>query len=111
MGNDGGSIPKRRELVKEAARLPTVAELKATALESLSHAWATDPVSSEPLDLENAVSDWRGRLYNYETILKGLIPSGELADGGGDDGDDAAADNGEVTFVSTGIRSLRDVVR
>ncbi len=105
MGNDGGSIPKRRELVKEAARLPTVSELKATALESLSHAWTTDPVTSGPLDLESVVSDWRGRLYNYETVLKGLIPEGE-ADAPGD-----APGSCEVTFASTNIKSLRDWVK
>lgn len=102
MGNDGGSIPKRRELVKEAARAPTVSELKATALESLSHAWTRDPLSSEPLDLDNIASDWRGRLYNYESVLKGLMPN--------DDGEDKANGN-DMTFFSTGIKSLRDIVR
>lgn len=107
MGNDGGSIPKRRELVKEAARAPTVAELKATALESLSHAWTHDPLSSDALDMENTASDWRGRLYNYESVLKGLIPSGD------EDAEDAAdAANGhDMTFAQTGIKSLRDIVR
>ncbi|UKZ76197.1 hypothetical protein TrVFT333_003894 [Trichoderma virens FT-333] len=52
MGNDGGSIPKRRELVKNAARAPTISELKATALESLAHAWAHCALSDAPLDLE-----------------------------------------------------------
>jgi len=109
MGNDGGSIPKRRELVKEAARNPTLSELKATALESLSHAWSHDPLTSELLDLENIVSDWRGRLYNYESILKALLPN--------DDDSEAAtlaSPNGESTelrFSSTGIKSLRDVVK
>lgn len=102
MGNDGGSIPKRRELVKEAARAPTISELKATALESLSHAWTRDPLSSESLDLDNIASDWRGRLYNYESVLKGLMPS--------DDGEDKANGN-DMTFSSTGIKSLRDIVR
>jgi len=106
MGNDGGSIPKRRELVKEAARAQTVSELKATALESLSHAWTQDPLSSEPLDLENVTSDWRGRLYNYESILKGLVPS---HDGG--DADEELANGHDMTFASTGIKSLRDIVR
>lgn len=106
MGNDGGSIPKRRELVKEAARAPTIAELKATALESLSHAWTRDPLSSEALDMENTASDWRGRLYNYESVLKGLVPSGD------DDADDAEQANGhDMTFAQTGIKSLRDIVR
>jgi len=108
MGNDGGSIPTRRELVKEAARAPTVSELKATALENLSHAWTHDPLTLEPLDMENVVSDWRGRLYNYESILKGLVP-------GGVDKDDAAApSNGEspgLSFAAAGIKSLRDVVK
>ncbi|KAL2265937.1 hypothetical protein VTJ83DRAFT_5289 [Remersonia thermophila] len=120
MGNDGGSIPTRRELVKEAARTPTVSELKATAFENLSHAWSHDPLSLDPLDMDNVVSDWRGRLYNYESVLKGLMPSGG---GGGDDDDDNNKDgdatapalvNGEspeLTFASTGIRSLRDVVK
>ncbi|KAL2264480.1 hypothetical protein VTK26DRAFT_45 [Humicola hyalothermophila] len=109
MGNDGGSIPTRRELVKSAARTPTVSELKATALENLNHAWTHDPLTSEPLEMENVVSDWRGRLYNYESILKGLMPR--------DEADDTAApalvngESAELTFASTGIRSLRDVVK
>ncbi|KAF3761263.1 hypothetical protein M406DRAFT_333340 [Cryphonectria parasitica EP155] len=105
MGNDGGSIPKRRELVKEAARNPTVSELKATALESLSHAWTHDPLSSESLDMENTVSDWRGRLYNYESILKGLMPSDVDADA------EDKANGNDMTFSQTGVKSLRDIVR
>ncbi|KAH8899907.1 hypothetical protein GQ53DRAFT_740913 [Thozetella sp. PMI_491] len=105
MGNDGGSIPTRRELVKSAARNPTVSELKATALESLSHSWAHDPLNSEPLDMENLVSDWQGRLYNYETILKALMPSDEA-----DEGADTPGAH-ELTFSATGIKSLRDVVK
>ena len=96
MGNDGGSIPKRHELVKNASRAPTVSELKATALESLTHAWAHCALNGAPLDLDAVVSDWRGRLYNYEAILNGLMPS-----------DDPA----EVTPASLGIASLRDVAK
>ncbi|KAL7797399.1 DUF602 domain-containing protein [Trichoderma ceciliae] len=96
MGNDGGSIPKRRELVKNAARAPTISELKATALESLAHAWAHCALSGAPLDLDAVVSDWRGRLYSYEAILKGLMPSD---------------DPNEVTPAAVGIRSLRDVAK
>ncbi|KAK4223724.1 replication termination factor 2 [Podospora fimiseda] len=112
MGNDGGSIPKRRELVKSAARAPTVSELKATALESLSHAWSYDPLSSDPLDMENAVSDWRGRLYNYESILKGLMPG----DSSGENNDATPpalvdGESQELSFPSTGIKSLRDIVK
>lgn len=96
MGNDGGSIPKRSELVKNAARAPTTSELKATALESLVHAWTHCALSGTALDMDTAVSDWRGRLFNYEAILSGLIPSDEPA---------------ETTPANFGIKSLRDVVR
>ena len=108
MGNDGGSIPKRRELVKSAARTPTVSELKATALESLSHAWSHDPLTSDLLNFESLVSDWRGHLYNYETILNALVPKDD------DDTTSPALVNGESPesrFASTGIRSLRDIVK
>lgn len=96
MGNDGGSIPKRCELVKNASRAPTVSELKATALESLSHAWAHCALTGEPLDLGAAVSDAHGRLYNYEAILNGLMAAGMPA---------------EAAPASRGIQSLRDVVK
>lgn len=96
MGNDGGSIPKRRELVKDAARAPTVSELKATALESLQHAWSHCALSDAPLDMDAAVSDASGRLYNYEAILQSLMPAEEAR---------------EQSASSFGIRSLRDVVK
>lgn len=105
MGNDGGSIPKRRELVKSAARQPTATELKETALESLAHAWSMCPLSSQPLDPNNTVSDARGRLYNYEAVLQGLLPSSEPAAAT----EEASAE--EEAFRATGIRTLKDVVR
>lgn len=116
MGNDGGSIPTRRELVKNAARLPTVSELKATAHEALVHSWQTDPVSGEPLDLDNVVSDWRGRLYNYETVLQGLTSSKSDEDDAKKDDEalellDEVTNGRDVSFAETGIRSIRDIVR
>ncbi|KAI0517913.1 Rtf2 RING-finger-domain-containing protein [Xylaria bambusicola] len=107
MGNDGGSIPKRRELVKEAARLPTTSELKATALESLTHAWTTCPISSEPLDPHNTVSDSRGRLYNYETVLRCLMPSADANEPAAEEKQSQEA----AEFARSGIRSLKDVVK
>ncbi|KAI0878624.1 Rtf2 RING-finger-domain-containing protein [Hypoxylon argillaceum] len=108
MGNDGGSIPKRRELVKEAARLPTASELKATALESLAHAWSTCPISSEPLDPRNTVSDSRGRLYNYETVLRSLMPSAYAS---ANEASEERQSQEAAAFARSGIRSLKDVVR
>ncbi|KAI1654960.1 DUF602-domain-containing protein [Daldinia decipiens] len=102
MGNDGGSIPKRRELVREAARLPTASELKATALESLTHAWTMCPLSDVPLDFSNTVSDWRGRLYNYESVLQCLMPSSS---------ETPVSETQESEFSRTGIKSLKDVVK
>ncbi|KAI0969629.1 Rtf2 RING-finger-domain-containing protein [Xylaria arbuscula] len=112
MGNDGGSIPKRRELVKEAARLPTSSELKATALESLTHAWSTCPISSEPLDPHNTVSDFRGRLYNYETILRCLIPNTDATtNNNNESGPEESKTQEAAEFARSGIRSLKDVVK
>ncbi|PKS10937.1 hypothetical protein jhhlp_002695 [Lomentospora prolificans] len=105
MGNDGGSIPTRRELVKNAARNPTISELRATAHESLSHAWSHCPLTGDKLDMENTVSDWCGRLYNYESVLKALMPVDD------DDAKDEEIGAGEVSFASTGIKSLRDIVK
>lgn len=98
MGNDGGSIPKRRELVKNAARALTTSELKASVLESLGHAWSHCALSGDTLDKDAVVSDWKGRLYNYEAVLQGLMPVDE-------------EDSPDVTPASLGIRSLRDVAK
>ncbi|KAJ1324784.1 replication termination factor 2 [Microdochium nivale] len=101
MGNDGGSIPKRHELVREAARAKNSSELKATLLENLAHLWAFCPLTSEPLAFDSTVSDARGRLYNYESILQCLAP-------------DAAAPLPEgqtAEFERTGIKGLKDIVR
>lgn len=110
MGNDGGSIPKRRELVKEAARLPSASERKATVLESQSHAWTTCPLSSEPLDPCSAststtiVSDSRGRLYSYEAVLQCLTTTSSSSS-------PTIPEAQATEFARTGIRGLRDVAK
>lgn len=72
MGNDGGSIPKRRELVKEASRLPSTAELKESLAESQHHAWTHCALSSRPLATP-VVSDALGTLYNKDSVLEFLL--------------------------------------
>ena len=72
MGNDGGSIPTRRELVKEAARNPTSDQLKEKRNEQQEHYWSTDPISQKPL-ASPVVSDSSGKLYNKDTILEYLV--------------------------------------
>ncbi|KAK1816641.1 Replication termination factor 2 [Friedmanniomyces endolithicus] len=95
MGNDGGSIPTRRELVKEAARNPTTAQLKETLHERHQHAWKTDPISNQPL-AQPIVSDSSGTLYNKDTILEFLT---------------STTPNPEADRITQGaIQSLKDVV-
>ncbi|KAM3086799.1 Replication termination factor 2 [Clarireedia jacksonii] len=76
MGNDGGSIPTRRELVKSAARNPSTSELKATQLEAQTHAWTYCPLSNTPLRAP-IVSDHLGTLYNKDAVLEHLLPSAD----------------------------------
>lgn len=95
MGNDGGSIPTRRELVKEAARNPTASEVKESQHEQQEYYWATDPISREPL-AQPVVSDANGKLYNKATILEFLVEGARK--------EDAEA------ITQGAVKSLKDVV-
>ena len=63
--------------------------------------------------MDTIVADWRGRLYNYETILKALMPADSSVDAEDDSTPPALVngDSGELVFALTGIKSLRDVVK
>ncbi|OAP59773.1 hypothetical protein AYL99_04775 [Fonsecaea erecta] len=99
MGNDGGSIPTRRELVKEAARNPTATELKDKQKEHLAHRWSTCPVSHKPLR-RPIVSDYSGDLYNKDAIIQFLLPA-----------EASSVDKQEYEkFIQGRINSLKDVV-
>ncbi|CAK7265732.1 Replication termination factor 2 [Sporothrix epigloea] len=118
MGNDGGSIPTRRELVKNAARPKTVSEVKATKQEAQAHAWKYDPINGKEIDIHDLVSDWRGRIYNYETVLNYLMDEREMeaAKQYRESADDLSSPESDkvgqnMPFGETGIRSVRDVVR
>ncbi|OBT84919.1 hypothetical protein VE02_06560 [Pseudogymnoascus sp. 03VT05] len=100
MGNDGGSIPTRRELVKNAALDPTTTEVKATQLESQTHAWTYCPLSQRPLSTP-IVSDCAGTLYNKDAIIEHLLPSDDSSPG-------TKSDHEEV--LKGRVKSLRDVV-
>lgn len=95
MGNDGGSIPTRRELVKEAARNPTTTEIKESQHEQQEYYWSTDPISREPL-AQPVVSDLNGNLYNKATILEYLV--------------EGARKDDTETVTSGAVKSLKDVV-
>ena len=95
MGNDGGSIPTRRELVKEAAKDKTTTQVKEVQHEQQEYYWTTDPISRESLATP-VVSDSSGKLYNKSTILEYLVEGARKED----------AD----TITQGAIKSLKDVV-
>ncbi|KAL4788244.1 Rtf2 RING-finger-domain-containing protein [Aspergillus varians] len=101
MGNDGGSIPTRRELVREAARNPTTAQLKETLREMQEHLWTMCPLSHKQL-MRPIVSDCAGNLYNKDAILKFLLPGDEI------EGISSKADCEEI--LAGRVKGLRDVV-
>lgn len=95
MGNDGGSIPTRRELVKEVARNRTTAEMKESQHEQQEYAWTTDPISQQQL-AQPIVSDSSGKLYNKATILEYLVESARKEDA--------------YKITEGALKSLKDVV-
>ena len=76
MGNDGGSIPTRRELVKEGAKDLSTTQVKEIQAEQQEHFWSTCALSHEPLS-QPVVSDALGSLYNKDAVLKHLIAEGQ----------------------------------
>jgi len=100
MGNDGGSIPTRRELVKEAARDLSQTQVKEIQTEQQEHYWSTCALSHEPLSLP-VVSDSLGTLYNKDAVLDHLLFAGKERKQGLEARGEAFKDR---------LRSLRDVV-
>lgn len=101
MGNDGGSIPKRRELVREGAKELSTTQVKETQHEKQVYYWAHCALSQKPLSLP-IVSDSTGNLYNKDAILESLIAV---------TGKEAAEENVVGSERTSGtIKSLRDVV-
>ena len=99
MGNDGGSIPTRRELVKEAARDPNTTQVKEVQKEQQAHRWSTCPLSNRRLACP-IVSDSSGTLYNKDAVLQFLLPVEATT---------IVKEDCEA-FLQGRIRSLRDVV-
>jgi uncharacterized protein YbcC (UPF0753/DUF2309 family) len=93
------SIPKRRELVKEAASDPNTTQYKEALKESQSYHWTTDPLTNNPLQ-PPIVSDCTGMLYNKDAIIELLLPS-----------DDSASRKAEIEGILNGnVKGLKDVV-
>lgn len=95
------SIPTRRELVREAARAPSTAQLKETQREQQEHCWTTCPLSHKAL-ARPIVSDSVGNLYNKDAVLQFLLP--------GDDGEGISSKSDCEEVLCGRVKSLRDVV-
>ncbi|KAH7400558.1 Rtf2 RING-finger-domain-containing protein [Phaeosphaeria sp. MPI-PUGE-AT-0046c] len=89
MGNDGGSIPKRSELVKEAAKALTSAQIKEAQNEQQEYGWTSDPLTRKKLAAP-VVSDAAGVLYNKDSIIEYLLK---------EDGDREKEEMGKVAGV------------
>lgn len=97
MGNDGGSILGRRDLVKEKEKESTTSKL--FDLKDLDHVdlWTTCALTGAKLDYHQPiVSDWQGRLYSKEAILEWLLDKSHFTEA-------------QARLVSH-ISSLKDVV-
>ena len=75
MGNDGGSIPTRRELVKSSAAALSTTQVKEIQSEHQEHYWSTCALSHQPLSLP-VISDALGTLYNKDDVLSYLLDVG-----------------------------------
>ena len=100
MGNDGGSIPTRRELVKEAAKDPNNTQVKETQTEKLQYYWSHCSLSQKPLS-PPIVSDSTGNLYNKDAVLENLLNTSKDSQDGNIAGNERTAGT---------IKSLRDIV-
>ncbi|KAF2819080.1 DUF602-domain-containing protein [Ophiobolus disseminans] len=114
MGNDGGSIPKRSELVKEAAKSLTAAQLKEAQNEQQEYGWTSDPLTRKQL-ARPVVSDAAGVLYNKDSIIEFLLK--EEGDREKDEMKKVAGVKGTVEggFAELGsfgdrVKGLKDVV-
>ncbi|KAI7861629.1 Rtf2 RING-finger-domain-containing protein [Spinellus fusiger] len=75
MGNDGGSIPRRIELVKEKQK-----NVKQNPDIERSAAWLHCALSKQPLE-QPVVSDALGKLYNQDAVIEFLLDKSAYGDG------------------------------
>lgn len=104
MGNDGGSIPTRRELVKSSAAALSTTQVKEIQTEQQEHYWSTCALSHQRLCLP-VVSDALGTLYNKDAVLDYLL---DVSKEGGEVEKGELEKRGEA--FKDRLRGLRDVV-
>ncbi|KAF8476017.1 Rtf2 RING-finger-domain-containing protein [Kalaharituber pfeilii] len=97
MGNDGGSIPTRRELLKSAGRSKTHSELRDSQTQRSQYYWTYCALSKRPL-ASPIVADHLGRLYNKDAIIEWLLKRLE------------AFGDGEEVLKGRGVNGLKDIV-
>ncbi|KAG4306330.1 hypothetical protein PORY_000318 [Pneumocystis oryctolagi] len=105
MGNDGGSIPKRDDLIKDLKK----SDSAETSHEAHLFAWFYCSFSKLPLS-EPIVSCGLGRLYNKDVLLEYLLSSKEkgLKDKKYQEKGDATSAQSEESGISH-ITTLKDV--
>ncbi|KAK6507985.1 hypothetical protein TWF481_006405 [Arthrobotrys musiformis] len=96
MGNDGGSIPTRRELVKSPTRQKTTSELRSQSSQNATYHWSFCPLSKTPLK-SPVVSDSHGRLFNKDAVIEWLITPDKFGDG-------------EDVMKVSGVKGLKDII-
>ncbi len=89
MGCDGGSIPKRIDLIKKKQK-----QTKPDAAEQRKSLWMLCQLSKEPLK-QPIVSDVLGKLYNKDAILEYLLNE---------------SNNGDADVICQHIKSLKNIV-
>ena len=104
MGNDGGSIPTRRELVKSSAAALSTTQVKEIQTEQQEHYWSTCALSHQRLS-HPIVSDALGTFYNKDAVLDYLLDVGKE---GGEMEKGELEKRGEA--FKDRLRGLRDVV-
>ena len=104
MGNDGGSIPTRRELVKSSAAALSTTQVKEIQSEQQEHYWSTCALSHQPLS-RPVVSDALGTLYNKDAVLDYLL---SVSKDGGEVVKEELERRGEA--FKDRLRGLRDVI-
>ncbi|ODQ68273.1 DUF602-domain-containing protein [Nadsonia fulvescens var. elongata DSM 6958] len=107
MGNDGGSIPTRRELVKDSTLGPTTAQIFEKNQMNAEYFWKTCLLSNKKLE-EPLVSDYRGNIYNKTAIIEWLLE--KKTRGLGKEGQTTSEKFPKGAMIVQHINSMKDVV-
>ncbi|VVT44914.1 uncharacterized protein SAPINGB_P000576 [Magnusiomyces paraingens] len=108
MGNDGGSIPTRRELVKPGDKGPSTADLFQSKTLNHEYLWTVCALSDAPLGPDGVMCDSKGRLYSKKAVLEYLLDQKNHSDDQLNNVDNKNKNNNNNSRST--ITSLKDVV-